>query len=180
MRSPPFEAGRCVFILVHSFLQPSMARVTFWGICSLFFRSSTSSSSNSRVSSSSGGGTSPSVQQHHPADIVVSVSPSPSPGSGRGGGGGTAGGKETRQKGGERHPEQEEQWVHWLCAEWLVPSRLASTATENIRSIPRSAFEKPCCYCGLQVRRKYGGMNRGARGRERLSLLERRRRRYQE
>lgn len=86
--------------------------------------------------------------QQHPADVVVSVHAANS-GGGKdsGGGGGGGGGGKAAGVG-----EQEEQWVHWLCAEWLVPSRLASTATENIRSIPRSAFEKPCCYCGLQVR----------------------------
>ncbi|KAL8430092.1 hypothetical protein ACSSS7_006148 [Eimeria intestinalis] len=44
--------------------------------------------------------------------------------------------------------EGEVQWVHCLCAESLVPPRFAALPTESLRSISRSAFDKPCCYCG--------------------------------
>ncbi|CBZ54401.1 hypothetical protein NCLIV_048300 [Neospora caninum Liverpool] len=68
----------------------------------------------------------------------------------------SASGRQNSQSAAHAHPadppadRKEEQWVHWLCAEWLVPSRLAATASENIRSIPKQAFEKPCLYCGIQ------------------------------
>ncbi|PFH35362.1 hypothetical protein BESB_062490 [Besnoitia besnoiti] len=70
--------------------------------------------------------------------------------------GGPSSGRQSSQNTAHAHPadpppeRKEEQWVHWLCAEWLVPSRLASTASENIRSIPKLAFEKTCLYCGIQ------------------------------
>ncbi|RQX74721.1 PHD-finger domain-containing protein [Toxoplasma gondii CAST] len=78
-------------------------------------------------------------------------------------------GRQTSQSASHAHPadpppdRKEEQWVHWLCAEWLVPSRLAATASENIRSIPKLAFEKPCLYCGIQQGATLGCCSNGFR-----------------
>ncbi|KEP67374.1 UNVERIFIED_CONTAM: PHD-finger domain-containing protein [Hammondia hammondi] len=82
---------------------------------------------------------------------------------------GSSTGRQTSQSASHAHPadpppeRKEEQWVHWLCAEWLVPSRLAATASENIRSIPKLAFEKPCLYCGIQQGATLGCCSNGFR-----------------